>query len=335
MIGRRVIPRLLAVRTGPGAVGSRLRELISGYVAGYNRYLASVGGPAGVPDPTCRGKPWVKPITVLDAYLRIYQLIDTDGQAGDPAAIAAAQPPGSSTAAARLPAAAGLPAAAVDVRPGTAGPPSMRQPRKPGGPSSAGLSVGVGSNAIAVGSAGTRDHRHGMLLGNPHFPWSGPNRFYQVQLTIPGTMNVEGATIYGIPLVIIGFTSTLAWSLTDSHAVTAMPYQLTLVPGHPTEYVVSGKPVAMTHRTVTVQERSTGGTLKTLRGTLWSTRYGPVIDQPMPWSSRTAFALADVNAAKLPVPQPAPRHRRGALGCGRGRDPEEVPGLALRQHDRR
>ena len=56
MIGRRVIPRLLAVRTGPGAVGSRLRELISGYVAGYNHYLASVGGPQGVPGPTCRGR---------------------------------------------------------------------------------------------------------------------------------------------------------------------------------------------------------------------------------------------------------------------------------------
>ncbi len=49
VIGRRVIPRLLAVRTGPGAIGPQLRQLISGYVAGYNRYLASVGGPAEFP----------------------------------------------------------------------------------------------------------------------------------------------------------------------------------------------------------------------------------------------------------------------------------------------
>jgi acyl-homoserine-lactone acylase len=33
VIGNRVIPRLLAVRTGPGAIGPQLRQLITGYVA--------------------------------------------------------------------------------------------------------------------------------------------------------------------------------------------------------------------------------------------------------------------------------------------------------------
>lgn len=32
-----------------------------------------------------------------------------------------------------------------------------------------------------------------------HTPWSAPSRLYQVQLTIPGTLNVEGATLAGIP----------------------------------------------------------------------------------------------------------------------------------------
>ena len=36
-------------------------------------------------------------------------------------------------------------------------------------------------------SARRRPHDgHGMLLGNPHFPWDGSERFYQAQLTIPG-----------------------------------------------------------------------------------------------------------------------------------------------------
>ncbi len=309
VIDHHLIGRLLAVRTGPGAIGPRLRQLIQGYVAGYNRYLASVGGPAGVPDPTCRGQAWVRPITTLDAYLLIYQALDQNGQAGTIAGVATAQPPsGSAAVRATAPVtAAALTARAASVRrtaPGSAGLPSRQQLRALGEllrrPS---LTGGQGSNAIAVGSAGTRSHRHGILLGNPHYPWQGVSRFYQVQLTIPGQLNVEGATLFGLPLVIIGFTATMAWSLTVSPAWTVTPYQLALVPGHPTEYVVDGKPVAMTRQKVTVRARSAGGVIKLVHRTLWSTRYGPVIarfeGQPLPWTATTAFALADANAGNL------------------------------------
>ena len=51
----------------------------------------------------------------------------------------------------------------------------------------------MGSNEIAIGKGGNRDHHHGILLGNPHFPWVGTERLYQMQLTVPGQMNVEGA----------------------------------------------------------------------------------------------------------------------------------------------
>src|ERR1051326_1860751 len=44
------------------------QQVEAGYVRGYNAYLAHVGGSAGVPDPTCRGQAWVKPITLLDSY---------------------------------------------------------------------------------------------------------------------------------------------------------------------------------------------------------------------------------------------------------------------------
>src|SRR5439155_14539039 len=71
---------------------------------------------------------------------------------------------------------------------------------------------GAGSNAVAVGSAGTLDKRHGLLLGNPHFPWVGPERFYQAELTIPKKLRVEGASLYGVPLILIGHTQNMAWS---------------------------------------------------------------------------------------------------------------------------
>jgi acyl-homoserine-lactone acylase len=300
VIGRQVIPRLLAVRTGPGAVEPQVRQLMAGYVVGYNTYLASVGGNRGVPDPTCRGKAWVKPITLLDAYLAIYQIVDVEGLSNQPEALA--QPPKTANAAsAARPTAAALSALAARVvraAPGTDGLPTATQLRTLGQQSAAGQ-PGTGSNAIAIGSAGTRNHQTGMLLGNPHLPWQGSLRLYQVQLTIPGTLNVEGATVIGIPLVVIGFTASMAWSETTSRSWTATPYQLTLVPGHPTEYIYNGKAVPMTSQVVTVPTRAGGA----IRRTVWFTRYGPVVSfyqgPPLPWTAKTAFALADADAANL------------------------------------
>lgn len=302
VIGRRVIPRLLAVRTGAGAIGPQVRQLMAGYVAGYNRYLASVGGTRGVPDPACRGQAWVKPITTLDAYLAVYQLVDIEGLSTHPNLMAGAQPPaGASTTSADSSPAADLSALATSVvrtAPGTDGLPTASQLSHLTRPT-------TGSNAIAVGSAGTRDHQHGMLLGNPHLPWQGALRLYQVQLTIPGTLNVEGATVIGIPVVVVGFTSSMAWSETTSTAQTATPYQLTLVPGHPTEYVYNGRSVAMTGQTVTVPTRAADGKAGAIRHTVWFTRYGPVVTAyqgpSLPWTTTMAFALADANAANLRV----------------------------------
>jgi acyl-homoserine-lactone acylase len=49
-----VVQRLLA-RPAPLGPTAELRELVDGYVAGYNRYLRDTGV-AHLPDPTCRGK---------------------------------------------------------------------------------------------------------------------------------------------------------------------------------------------------------------------------------------------------------------------------------------
>ncbi len=283
VIDSRAVPDLLAVRSGPDALQPELRQLITGYVAGYNHYLASVGGAAGVPDPTCRGKAWVRPITELDAYLRVYQVVELEGQDADPDSIADAAPPAATAKpTATTPAAAQLRAATSRLA--TLG------------------TAQAGSNAIALGSAGTRN-QSGMLLGNPHFPWDGADRFYEVQLTVPGVLNVEGASLGGVPLVVVGFNSTMAWSHTTSTSYPFTLYQLALVPGRPTEYVYDGRARAMTPRTVTVLEQSAGGGLRPVRRTLWSTRWGPVTADfhglPLPWSQQSAFALADADADDL------------------------------------
>jgi acyl-homoserine lactone acylase PvdQ len=286
------VPRFAGVWSAGG--GPR-----SGYAAGYNEYLASVGGTKGVPDKTCRGQAWVRPITALDAYLLVYQLVDIEGLTSEPDQLANAQPP---TATAQPSATADLSALAASVvrrAPGTDGLPAASQLRKLGDQATA----GTGSNAIAIGSDGTRDHQQGMLLGNPHLPWQGALHLYQAQFTIPGTMNVEGATIVGVPLVVVGFTGSMAWSETTSRSWTVVPYQLTLVPGHPTEYVYDGKATDMTGQTVTVPELTAGGTISEIKHTVWYTRYGAVLSGyqgvPLGWSTTTAFALDDADAGNF------------------------------------
>ena len=191
------------------------KQVEAGYVKGYNAYLAHVGGAAGVPDPTCRGQAWVKPITLLDSYLRFYQLMLLSSSGAVIQGISEAAPPKAGAAAAQA-------SAAATARTGRALAAALRAQRR-----------SMGSNAVAIGSAGTRDHR-GLLLGNPHFPWLGTERFFQSQLTIPGKINVTGASLYGVPLILIGHNASVAWSHTVSTAFRFTPFQLTLVPGHPT-----------------------------------------------------------------------------------------------------
>src|SRR6516225_7554864 len=260
------------------------KQVEAGYTEGYNAYLAHVGGAAGVPDPTCRGKAWVKPITVLDSYLRFYQLMLVGSSDAVITGIAGAAPPKAAQAAAAR-------SAASTARTGHALVAALRA-----------QSDSMGSNAVAIGSAGTRNHR-GLLLGNPHFPWLGPERFYQAQLTIPGKINVSGASLYGVPLILIGHNASVAWSHTVSTAFRFTPFQLTLVPGHPTEYLQDGKAVPMTPRRVTIMAKQPDGSLAPVHHTFWWTRYGPMFNNlagiSLPWGTAQGFAFADVNAANL------------------------------------
>jgi acyl-homoserine-lactone acylase len=280
-----IIDKLLA-KPPPLGPAKQVQEGVAGYVKGYNRYLASVGGSRGVPDPRCRGASWVRPITAADVYRRFYQLIEL--ASGDVViqGIAEATPP--------------TPATTLGSSLGPAQTARLISQRLPAG----GLGA-IGSNAVAIGKAGSRDHRHGVLLGNPHFPWTGTERFYQAQIDIPGQADVEGSSLFGVPLILIGHTATMAWSHTVSTAFRFTPFQLTLVPGSPTTYLYDGQPEQMTSRTVTVQVLQPDGTLKPTSRTLYSSRFGPIFDSlegvPLPWTPTTAFALGDANADNFRV----------------------------------
>ena len=263
------VERLVA-RRAPLGQSATARQLVRGYAAGFNRYLRRVGGPAGIDDPTCRGKAWVKPISAGTVNRRLLQLAIVNTSDGAIQAIARAQPPGRARIARPAPRAL----AGLRARPGT------------------------GSNAIAVGRAGTRDGRHGLLLGNPHLPWHGTERFYQAHLTIPGRLDVAGASLYGVPAIQIGHTRSMAWSHTTAPGFGFTVYQLALAKDSPTAYMLDGRRVPMTSRLVSVTVRRRDGRLAQVARRLWSTRWGPVIGAGPPlgnlaWTRRSAFVLAD------------------------------------------
>jgi acyl-homoserine-lactone acylase len=239
-----------------------LRALVAGYVAGYNRYLRDKGV-QNLPDPTCRGQAWVRPMTATDMWRILYDANQLAGLSSLKGEIGAAQP-------------------------GAA--------KRAGVPRVKALAPALGSNAVAVGRDASRA-RTGMLLANPHFPWSGINRIYQVQMTIPGVMNVTGGSFYGTPVVEIGHTSGVAWTHTISPAQRFTLFQLRLAPDDPTKYVVDGETVPMTSRTVQVPVRLPSGEISYVSRTLHSTRYGPMMASG--WTSTTGFAIRGAGANNL------------------------------------
>jgi acyl-homoserine-lactone acylase len=177
----------------------------------------------------------------------------------------------------------------------------------------------LGSNAWAFGKD-TTANGSGLLLGNPHFPWAGVNRFWQVHLTIPGNLDVMGVGIGSFPGVTIGFNKDVAWSHTVSTGKRFTLHELTLVPGNPTSYLIDGKPEKMTSRTVSVPARAADGSQQTKSATLWSTRWGPVVVLPragLNWTANTAYALKDANLGNV-------RATDASLGFARARNVQEV-----------
>ena len=263
-----VVERVLAgTPDGVHAPSAQVRDLVRGFAAGYNNYLRKTGA-ANLTDPACRGKPWVRQISVLDLWRTTWASLIRAGSRAVLDGIVAAAPPGATAASTGPDAAAAI--AAMDR--------------------------GDGSNAYGLGGEATVSGA-GMVLANPHFPWDGPDRFYRMHLRIPGVYDVEGAALIGDAIVEIGHNATVGWSHTVSTAWRFVLRELKLVPGDPTSYFYDGQPRAMTQRTVTVQVPApTGGTVPVTR-TLYDTIFGPVVvlADPFRWTATTAYAFTDVN----------------------------------------
>jgi acyl-homoserine-lactone acylase len=248
-----------------------VRKGIRGYVRGYNQYLRDTGVD-NIPDRRCRGEEWVRPIKPIDVYRRFFQLGILASSGAVIEGITGASPISPAAAAAQD---------------------DLRNQMLASGEGLQRIQPQIGSNAYGLGREAT-DNGRGMVLGNPHFPWDGSERLYQAHLRIPGDVNVAGGTLYGVPLILIGYTRGLAWSHTVATAWRFTPFKLQLAPGDPHSYVVDGETKQMEATEVKVGDETR---------TIYSTEYGPMITDlvgiPLPWTEGSGFALKDINTTNF------------------------------------
>ncbi|MBI6658446.1 acylase [Pseudomonas sp. MF6751] len=244
-----------------------MQQRIEGYVAGYNRYLKDKGAPA-----QCQAA-WVRPLVVQDLVKLTRRLLVEGGIGQFAEALVGAAPP-QATASVQPGAKAFAMAAANQQR----------------------FTLDRGSNAVAVGRDRSFNGR-GMLLANPHFPWVGGMRFYEMHLTIPGQLDVMGAALPGLPVVNIGFNQHVAWTHTVDTSKHFTLYRLTLDPKDATRYLLDGKSIPLDKTAVTVQVKQADGSLKAVTHTVYSSQFGPVVQWPgkLDWDNHYAFSLRDAN----------------------------------------
>ncbi|WP_236178478.1 MULTISPECIES: bifunctional acylase PvdQ [Pseudomonas] len=247
-----------------------VRDLVEGYAAGYNRYLAE-RRQQGLPQQ-CQGE-WVRDIAAEDLVKLTRRLLVEGGVGQFAEALAGATSP---QATAQIE----NDAKAYQLA-------DTRQQR---------FALDRGSNAVAVGSERSFNGR-GMLLANPHFPWVGGMRFYQMHLTIPGKLDVMGAALPGLPMINIGFNQHLAWTHTVDSSKHFTLYRLQLDPKDSTRYLLDGQSLPMNKQTVTVQVKQADGQVVPVSRDIFSSQFGPIVQWPgkLDWDNQFAYSLRDAN----------------------------------------
>ena len=280
-----------------------VQALLAGYASGYNRALAerrSQGLPAECGDGT-----WLRPITSQDLVKLTRRLLAEGGAGQFVEALAGAQPPGQARQQAQ---------AATDYAQALAQQARFASER--------------GSNAVAVGAQRSANGR-GLLLANPHFPWMGGMRFYQMQLTIPGKLDVMGAALPGLPVINIGFNHHLAWTHTVDTSRHFTLYRLQLDPKDPTHYLLDGKSIPLAKHAVSVTVKAKDGSLGEVQHVVYSSQFGPVVQWPgrLDWDSHMAYSLRDANADNTRVLQQWYQINRADSLKGLKRSVEQLQGI--------
>lgn len=240
---------------------------IVGYAAGLNRYVEDVGVD-GLPT-FCAGADWVRELDHIDLYAYHLALSLNASGAVWVDEVAQAAPPS--------------PEGVQITPPGTAELEHLAD-------------LPLGSNGWALGRDKTA-HGGGLLLSNTHFPAEGERAWHESHLTIPGELDVYGASLVGVPIINLGFNRHVAWTHTVSRTPRFIVHKYDLDPADPTRYLYDGAYEDMVPTEHEIEVLAEDGSLETHTGTTWRTRHGHVFNAPaVGWNTSAVMAFEDVNA---------------------------------------
>nr|KJZ11178.1 aculeacin A acylase [Pseudoalteromonas rubra] len=238
------------------------KEIVLGYVAGYNTYLKDIELKNASLPAACNTAAWVRPIEKEDVLAHLFSIamIPGIGQFFDE--LYAASPSHSDVQVARR---------LIKQQPA------------------------LGSNAWAIGKENAQNH-NSVLLANPHFPYEGSLRFWQVHHTLNDGMDVMGASLIGFPGVVnIGFNQAIAWTHTFSESEHFVLYKMQTGGVDPMHYEIDGEVKHVSKKRVSVKVKTSQGTQSVDRD-FYYTDVGPVlVNDDLPWTQDSFFVIKDVN----------------------------------------
>jgi penicillin amidase len=158
--------------------------------------------------------------------------------------------------------------------------------------------VGLGSNNFTAGAQLTATHR-ALLANDPHLGLHIPGIWYLVDLEAPG-IHVAGATLAGVPGVILGHNDHVAWGATNGTVATVAIYREKF----------TGKDTYLDGTKTRVAEKRVE-------------TFGVFLGKPVVKTylrTRHGFVFADRGAIKFAAAWTADRNRRDAFGAFDGLD---------------
>lgn len=247
-----------------------IRDMLVGYAAGYNQWLADTPE-ARIPEE-CRGAEWLRPITHIDLLAYYVALGELASGAAFKDEIGQAQPPGA--------------ARQAPVPPASRLEEILRRDT-------------MGSNGWAIGSERSASGG-GMLLSNTHYPWFGNRRWFEMHVTIPGQVDFYGVSLAGILFPVMGFNRDVAWTHTVAASMHFNLNILELEPGNPTRYRYDGGFVDMASRDYEIEVLQPDGSVTTQTRTLYRSHHGPMLNAPLlGWTTATGVSMSDANERNL------------------------------------
>ncbi len=137
------------------------------------------------------------------------------------------------------------------------------------------LSIVAGSNNWAVGGSKTRDGR-AILADDMHLGLGVPNIWYRAALRYQGG-GMDGVTLPGLPLMIVGSNGRVAWGFTNVEADVMDLVRLETNPANPEEYRTPQGWRSFQRRVETIRVKGGEAVALDVKDTIW----GPVSPKPL------------------------------------------------------